>query len=462
MDPFEEKVRELVGRSMRSTDFGSLKKLGDAELAALPAVLGGRDDIVSRFVVAAVPTPGVRPAVEFLARVYAFSNCPNLVKGLGRIDADPALPATALRVVDDACIARFNAPDRAFPWIGFWGVVGLAARADPGLLDRLADRLVGGNSEALLAALRVSTAQRAGASASRGTASMPPATGVPQKISEVAAWLSAHPDADPADLAPGPRQRAAAKAAAVRALGRMGGPAAFDVLTRYGAGDYPDAVLKELHAAWSRFDRRDFARAMFRGERGALRLGETADLTGIEAVEDLRTLSIVVAPSVDLGPLSGCRDLAELTVLCHGGPGLDIGVVSRLPALTDLALSGPLRATDLTPLTGTRVSRLRISLDGQPGEVLLGMPALASIRLSASGRDHTPADPGIVEVVVRLAQRGVRVAVYTHEKDWVPALAGVVRAAGLSSVESNGYLGITADPSHLEELESRLFSNLMP
>lgn len=74
---------------------------------------------------------------------------------------------------------------------------------------------------------------------------------------------------------------------ALRALGLLGTPDAFGVLTGYARDTYPDAELAELHRAWSRFNRRTFSAAMFSANSYLLRLDACSDLEGIGAVAGL-------------------------------------------------------------------------------------------------------------------------------------------------------------------------------
>lgn len=295
--------------------------------------------------------------------------------------------------------------------------------------------------------------------------SMTEAIAAPQKASEVKAWLAAHPDLDPAVLAPWPKQKAAAKAAAVRALAAIGGTAAFDVLSQYASdGKYPDAMLKELHAAWDVFDRREFAAIMF--NTTALRLDVTENVEGLDAILDLRALHIIVPPATDLASLAGCRELRELKVLVLDSGALDLSFLPHLPALEYLDLGNLTSQTDLAPLASTSLKQLSVPLEGQPGDVLLQIDTLERLALSGSIRksphlDPDPADvaPGLIDVVLSLVRRGVSVAVSQHEKNWVPQLVEAATAAGLFATESNSRVGLTKDSSEVNGLNRKLFTN---
>ena len=287
----------------------------------------------------------------------------------------------------------------------------------------------------------------------------------PQKASEVKAWLAAHPQPDPAVLAPQPKQKAAAKVAAVRALTAMGGPAAFDVLSQYASdGKYSDAMLKELHAAWDVFDRREFALAMFNSR--VLRLDVTKNVEGLQAVPGLQAVMVIVPELTDLSPLAECRELRELDASVYGQGTLDLSFLPDMPSLEILSLGNLARHTDFAPLARTSLKQLTIGLNGQPGDVLLQIETLERLQLSGNVSTvgyHDPGptdvDPGLIDVVVTLVQRGVKVAVYRYEKNWVPKLVEAATAAGLFSTESNGYVALTNDASELDMLTRRLFVN---
>ena len=287
----------------------------------------------------------------------------------------------------------------------------------------------------------------------------------PQKASEVKAWLAAHPQPDPAVLAPQPKQKAAAKVAAVRALTAMGGSAAFDVLSQYASdGKYSDAMLKELHAAWDVFDRREFALAMFNSR--VLRLDVTMIVEGLQAVPGLQAVMVIVPELTDLSPLAECRELRELDACVYGQGTLDLSFLPDMPSLEILSLGNLARQTDFAPLARTSLKQLTIGLNGQPGDVLLQIETLERLQLSGNvstvgyrDPDPTDVDPGLIDVVVTLVQRGVKVAVYRYEKNWVPELVEAATAAGLFSTESNGYVALTNDASEVDMLTRRLFVN---
>lgn len=427
------KVRAYIGRSLRYAYFPAIKRLKDADLAALPEVLAGRNDPVSRFIVAAAPGAGVRPAVEYLAQADKFDGCAKLARGIAKIPAVDPLQAAALQASgDEATVAQFNAGDPEFPDKGFWAIVALAARADATVLDRLASRLTGGDSECLLAQLRAATDAylqlvEAG-KIPHGPRLAEPAA--PQKASEVARWLAARPTPDVALLEPHRGQKAAAKVAAVRALGEIGGADALAVLARYAAGEYSDAMLKELHGAWGRFDRREFAAAMFRTDARVLDLGEATNLEGIEAVPNLTALKVVFDRNIDLSPLARCESLTSLVMLGGRARELDLSVVAEAPLLEELSISANLRGADLTPLARSKVKRLSISLDGGPSDVLLEMPKLEWVKVSGRGT-HAEVDPGLIDVVLELARRRVKVVLWEHEREWVTPLREKARAEGL-------------------------------
>ncbi|KRB76434.1 hypothetical protein ASE01_15840 [Nocardioides sp. Root190] len=281
-----------------------------------------------------------------------------------------------------------------------------------------------------------------------------PSPAAPQKASEVKAWLVAHPDVDPAVLAPHQDQKAAARTAAVRALGTIGTPRALEVLGEYADGSYPDAVLKELHTAWGRFDRRTFAATMFRQAAYTLDLGMARTVEGIGAVPGLTSLDVVFNGKADLTPLAECVELRTLRVGAEGEPGL-LGVepLLDLSELSELHLTRTTHNADLAPLAALGVRRLRIDLEGADGSFLLRMPQLE--RLLVSG--------GSADVVLALVRKGVRVVVFAHERDWVTGLLEQAGgAADVFVVEKSGRIGLVDDESKVDELGRHLFSNILP
>jgi hypothetical protein len=411
-------------------------------------------------------------ATALLTRMDRYSNYPNAVKGAAKIPADPQTEAAALTVVEDDALADAlgleSASDAGLfghPTMQFWGLLTLAARADTDVVDRMAGRFEDQEyARKLLATIRRAAAKHAAAD----VADEPPAsTGpdLPQKVSQVKAWLAAHPDADPALLAPQKRQKAAARAAAVRALGTIGTSRALEVLAQYADDRYPDAVLKELHTAWARFDRREFAATMFRQTPHTLGLGMAPSIEGIGAVPGLTSLDVILVDGADLSPLAECTELRTLRVGAEGIPGL-LGVepIVNLPQLTELHLTRMTQYADLTPLSTSGVRRLRLDLWDADGAFLLRMPQLERLLISANAGPVEPHEtPALVDVVIALVRRGVQVTAYTHQRDWVThLLEAAAQAADVFVVETSGYVGLTNQESEQEGLRRRLFSNLVP
>jgi len=289
----------------------------------------------------------------------------------------------------------------------------------------------------------------------------------------VASWLVAHPGADPRWFAARPWQRAAERRAALRALGSIGTPAALGVLAGYARDGYPDVELAELHRAWGRFDRREFAATMFRPAGAVLQLGACSSLEGIGAVQELTGLGMILTGPADLAPLAECTELRRLHVNVTGGDLTGVEALSQLPALTEVHLVGTTRGADLTALQGTAVERLSLSLDGADGAFLTRLPYLRSLMLSGGsapedvryddedGPLRLPAHPGLVDVVLRLLADGVQVVVLRHERSWVSRLTAAV-PSDVFVVERSGYVGLTRDGSDVEGLGRRLFSNVVP
>ena len=398
---------------------------------------------------------GADAAGGLLRRLRSYSNYPNAVKGAAKMPAGPEVATAALTVVESPALASplgLVAEPLMGPATELWPLLTLAARADVGVVERMAPLFAGQDyADRLFRAIRRAAATPGAPAPAPG----PDQPDVPQKVSEVNPWVSAHRGVDPAVLGPRPGQRAAARAAAVRALGLLGTPEALTVLGGYAADGYPDAVLSELHRAWDRFDRRAFAATMFRP--GRVDLGMARTLEGIGAVPGLTDLAVVLRDGADLTPLAECLGLRTLAVGAEGDPGL-LGVdpVVDLPDLVALHLTRTTRNADLTPLARCGVRRLRIDLDGADAAFLLAMPHLERVLVG----DHSPdADTGAV--LADLVRRGVVVVVPHGHAAGFPLLVES-GAADLVVVEQSGYVGVTRDPATAEDLRSRLFSNVVP
>jgi hypothetical protein len=412
---------------------------------------------------------GDAAAAALLTRMSRYSNYPNAVKGAAKTPADPQTEAAALAVVEDdtlfGALGLRPASGAGTASIAFWGLLTLAARADIGVVDRMAGRFGGQeHAQTRLTSIRRAAIKHAAAD---GAESSTESTGLdlPQKVSQVTTWLAAHPDVDPALLAPHTGQKAAARAAAVRALGTIGTPHALDVLGQYADARYPDAMLKELHTAWDRFDRREFAATMFGQAWRSLDLGMAPSIEGIGAVAGLTSLDVVLVDGDDLSPLAECTELRTLRVGAEGLPGLlGVAPVVDLPQLTELHLTRATQHADLTPLAASPVRRLRLDLWDADGSFLLRMPHLERLLLSAgAGATEPHQTPALVDVVISLVRRGVEVTAYAHQRDWVvPLREAAEQAPDVFVVETSGYVGLTNQESEHEGLRRRLFSNLVP
>lgn len=411
---------------------------------------------------------GADVAEAVFTRAGRFSNLPNLVKGMAKEPGAPATESAALALVDDPAYAEdlglepVTGPGSFGPTEQLWALLTLAARADLTVLDRVADRWgTQGYAARLIASIRRAATKHATTAAVPATpaAADNAGTDVPQKVAEVRAWLAANAGVDPQVLAPHDGQKAAARVAAIRALGSLGTPQALAVLGQYAADKYPDKVLDELHKAWGNFDRREFAAAMFRQAGYALDLGLAATIEGIGGVPGLTSLDVVLTDGADLSPLAECTELCTLRVGAEGEPGL-LGVepLLGLPQLTELHLTRTTHNADLTPLAGLGVRRLRLDLGGADASFLLEMAHLERLLLSdQSARGETG------DVVLALVRKGVRVTLYQHQRDaFAAVLAQVDAADDLFVVEVSGYLGLTADADAVDALARALRSNLVP
>jgi hypothetical protein len=298
----------------------------------------------------------------------------------------------------------------------------------------------------------------------------------PGKLSEVKPWLAAHPGIDPSVLARRDKQRASAKAAAIRALAAMGTQEALEVLAGYrpivtevdgsteveheGAmGDtFADPVAREIAAAWTRFDRATFAARMFSGfgELWFANAGPLADLTGIEAITGLHDLRIFVAETADLSPLSRCSGLRGLEINIHGRTS-GIKPVVAIRGLRYLALinAEALDQSSVDALAGAvDVTNLHVSVGGEVDiSPLAKLPALERLQLAAGERR---ADARTVTALGEILARGAEVCLYAHER-WSAAAAKAL--PGVTKVVESGLVVLTLEASRADHLRAALRAN---
>jgi hypothetical protein len=304
------------------------------------------------------------------------------------------------------------------------------------------------------------------------------AVDVPTKVSEVKAWLAARPTMDAAtlkSLAKRPKQKAAEMAAAVRALAQIGTSDALQVIATYRPkvidgeaehegrfGDtFPDAVAREILAAWGRFDRRAFAKKIFSG-LGSLWIahgGEIEDLTGIGAAKELLDLRIFVSPTCDLAPLAACVELGRLEINVSGRTG-GLEPIARIPALDHLAIINghKLDQAAVDALAGAKlVARLYLTVGPTIDlHALTALPALKRLKLGAGDR---AADARTAATLRELVRRGVDVCLYDHEKWPRDLTSGSI--PGVASAVQGGYIVLTSDPSRVEALRASMSTFLV-
>lgn len=410
---------------------------------------------------------GVGPAeaAAFIAKVSRYVNYPNMLKGIAKMPANLALEAAALAVIEDRNLAADLGLDsspvpEADPLVArldfllsmdtTFALLTLAARADIEVVDRVAGRL--GNltwADKHLETIRRSAVRHATA-ASTPQAVVPD---VPQRVSEVEAWLAAHRDVGPGVLAPYGKQKASSRLAAIRALGEIATPQALEVLGQYASDSYPDKVLDELHRAWGRFDRRAFAATMFRQAGWRLDLGFGSSIEGIGAASGLIRLKVGFLGSADLSPLAECSELETLWVASPYEPGLlSVSPLLGMTQLTELHLSGTMGNADLAQMAALPVRRLDLDLNGVECSFLLEMHRLEGLLLSGAIPDQTTND-----VIVALVRKGVRVAVLGYEAEWVARLKeSAEQENGIFLVEERNRIGLINDESELGQFERGL------
>ncbi len=263
------------------------------------------------------------------------------------------------------------------------------------------------------------------------------------------------PRPEPRLFAAFPGQRPAERRVAIRVLGELASPEALRVLAGYARDDYPGTDLDELHRAWGRFDRREFAKTMFDvADKIMLRLGDCGSVEGIGAATGLRGLDVTFDAVADLTPLAECTDLEWLELhVTEGVDGHGREPLQELPALRELKLIGRTRDVDLSPLAQTPVRGLHIELRGADGAFLTRLTQLRVLELSG-GRDpednpwsrpddeRQPARPELGDVVIRLVTSGVMVKVPRYEKHWVDPLAAAL-PDGIVAEERHHHLVLT-------------------
>jgi len=412
--------------------------VGIAQLRTKAEELGGAD--------------AVTEVDELEKRLDRYSNLPGVIKGLGKLDFSQPLCDAALQVVRALSDGDVLQKQVATALFETWTMIALAARSDATVIDEVEAELSGDYVPKRLRELRTTTEKAHERSTRRSDPPAPQASAAvveaPQSVGKVKAWLAGHPDLDPRLLAPKPKQKAAVAAATVRALSQIGTPAAFEVLKEYATDEPTDPLLNEVKLAWKRFDRREFAAAMLIPRQGHLDLGIVRDIKGVDAVENLSSLRIVVddkkTDQTDLSPLASCTQLQALKVQSDGlGNPSNIEWLRSLTGLRGLSLGVQLRDTDLGPLAGSGVENLAIWLDGQSGSVLLDMPNLRRLTVIGAASPHsegpqTQTHPDLTETVFALVGRGVPVMVYDFDREWVSELLPQAVAAGLQLIEGHG------------------------
>lgn len=120
---------------------------------------GDEDDPVRAALAAHV---GEDEAKALLTRLNDYSNTPNAIKGAARRPADPDVERAALALVEDDDLAIAlglqQSPELEgwprSPTQELWGLLTLAARVDPGVVDRLEPHLGGEHHARTVAAVR--------------------------------------------------------------------------------------------------------------------------------------------------------------------------------------------------------------------------------------------------------------------------------------------------------------------
>lgn len=453
---FLEDAPEVLWRAASTT--------ADEHAPTLVECLRGSPSIQASALVAAFDRGGAE-ALREMGALWVFvaksSNVPAALKRLPELATSAGVEAAAL----DAVRARTEEPELG-EIVELWSLVAVAARRERAILDELVDRAEAWDHEDVLKRVRRSLGA---AKKPKAAAPAPEPSDLPAKGKDVAAFLAAHTPIDGATiarLARRPKQNAAQKAAAICALGRIGGEGALAAITTYRPmkdedgcfvpegkfGDtFLDAVAREIAIAWGRFDRRAFAERMF-SELTALlfaNAGSLDDLRGIEAAAGLHALHAFVGPTCDLAPLSACAELQHLKLNIHSRTG-GLAPLTRISGLRVLELiNGDALEQDAVETLGEALSveRLALSIGGSIDlRPLLRLTRLEKLRLAAGDRALDEVTVSTVEALVR---RGVDVIMHRHE-GWPSALVEALE--GVTAVTSSGYVGLTRDPSKEDDL----------
>ena len=151
----------------------------------------------------------------------------------------------------------------------------------------------------------------------------------------------------------------------VRALARIGTPAAMSQLGRYGQ-DGSIAVVRELVEGWDAFDRNEYAREVMAAsplDHGALTVEGTDRLEFLQWLGGLRHLRLEAAESIDVLGLSKAVGLHSLEIRSPSGLE-DLGSLSVMESLRSLKV---LHAPWLCSLHGLETLALeRLDIEDAP------------------------------------------------------------------------------------------------
>jgi hypothetical protein len=393
----------------------SLGRIHEEHAAALMKVLHA-DKSVPAFALAVAHeiagVEGVREASTFFEFVGKSTNLPGALKRLPELSPSEALALVAARVVD-ATKGGEQVNEATVP---FWCMVWIAAQRDGDVLSRMEPKAKAWGAAPVLERVRGATT-----APTKKPKAKQPARGAPEVTGL-------------ADHAFRPKATARERAAAVRALASAGTNEALDLLATHQSREFPDAVAKEIAAAWPRFDRAAFAHRVFGPEQlffaNARPLG---DLSGMEAAKDLSWVTLRVTPTCNLSPLVKLPNLRFLSI----DDFIDQAALETLagaPKLERLLLACA-AGVDLRVLTRFRTLR----------------------RLKFIPAPTPKVDEATVAAFGDLVERGVEVMFY--ESPWAIALADSV---GAHVARAHGFVALTSDPSRVEPLRRAEQSNTFP
>ncbi|MEV4862742.1 NACHT domain-containing protein [Streptomyces ossamyceticus] len=248
------------------------------------------------------------------------------------------------------------------------------------------------------------------------------------------------------ELLPGPEGLTARQAGAVvRTAGRVGGPAALEVISRFRA-DRRTAVCSEVGSAWSAFDTEEYFEAVLNGSGTRLLVVETSEqMAFLPRLPQLTMLTVKGDHGLPDAVLD-CSGLRSLQ-LVRNGQVRDLSPLSWLPLLDILTLDDCSSLTDLHSLSGLPLSRLLLYRASGPLSLapLVDLPNLRHLTFAFAAAETTLAD-------LPFAPRLTGIGFFEQ--------AAVTRLSGLEAMTSLRWLAVNEEHQWRDFLAAGVFSPL--